>query len=157
MISVQMGEALTRTGGVPLADVTFLEKAAQQTVQSKNLYTEADITVVLTDDAELQTLNRQYLGVDAPTDVLAFPAGEVDPDSHALYLGDVIVSLPRAQAQAVAGGHTLKSELQLLVVHGVLHLLGYDHAGEEEKAAMWAVQARVLAELGCTVFWPPVG
>jgi probable rRNA maturation factor len=107
-----------------------------------------DLSVVLTDDARLQQLNRDYLGVDAPTDVLSFPASEMDPETGTSYLGDVLVSIPRAEAQAQTGGHRLEAEVQLLVVHGVLHLLGYDHAKPEEKADMWAVQAQVLEKIG---------
>jgi probable rRNA maturation factor len=110
-----------------------------------------DLSVVLADDERLQQFNLQFLGVDAPTDVLAFPGGETDPDSQVEYLGDVIVSYERAQAQAASGGYSLEDELQLLVVHGVLHLLGFDHTDERSKADMWARQAEILDILGCSV------
>ena len=106
------------------------------------------MTIVLTDDRQLHELNLDYLGVDAPTDVLSFPAGEVDPETEELYLGDIAISIPRAAQQAQTGGHPVEAEAQLLVVHGTLHLLGYDHSTEEEKAVMWAEQARVLEKLG---------
>ena len=86
-----------------------------------------DITILLTDDAQLHELNRDYLGIDRPTDVLSFPASETDPETGDRYLGDIIISVGRAQAQASAAGHPLEAEAQLLVVHGVLHLLGHDH------------------------------
>ncbi len=108
----------------------------------------ADITIVLTDDRQLHELNLDYLGVDAPTDVLSFPASEMDPETGTTYLGDIILSIPRAIAQAQAGGHPVEAEAQLLVVHGTLHLLGYDHATDEEKAVMWGEQAKVLEKLG---------
>lgn len=108
----------------------------------------ADMTIVLTDDRQLHELNVDYLGVDAPTDVLSFPAGEVDPETEALYLGDIAISIPRAAQQAQNGGHSVEAEAQLLVVHGTLHLLGYDHSTDEEKAVMWAEQAKVLERLG---------
>ena len=76
-----------------------------------------------------------YLGIDGPTDVLSFPASEMDPETGVHYIGDILISIPRAQAQADAAGHPLEAEVQLLVVHGVLHLLGHDHAQAEEKAA----------------------
>jgi probable rRNA maturation factor len=110
--------------------------------------TEGNLTVVLTDDAHLRELNLEYLGIDQPTDVLSFPASETDPDSGEAYLGDVIISVPRAEMQAGAAGHSLGDELQLLVVHGVLHLLGHDHAEPETRAGMWAAQAAVLRRLG---------
>ncbi len=108
----------------------------------------ADITIVLTNDAQLHELNRDYLGVDAPTDVLSFPASESDPETGSTYLGDILISIPRAAQQAQAAGHPVAAEVQLLVVHAVLHLLGYDHAEAEEKARMWAEQAKVLERLG---------
>jgi probable rRNA maturation factor len=107
-----------------------------------------EITIVLTDDTRLHALNRDYLGIDAPTDVLSFPASETNPETGARYIGDILISVTRAQAQANAAGHPLESELQLLVVHGVLHLLGYDHAQAEEKAQMWKAQAEILERLG---------
>ncbi|HEY9153396.1 MAG TPA: rRNA maturation RNase YbeY [Anaerolineales bacterium] len=109
---------------------------------------DGDITVVLTDDTQLHELNREYLGVDAPTDVLSFPASETDPETGARYLGDILISIPRAGAQAKAASHPLESEIQLLVVHGVLHLLGHDHASAKEKAKMWKAQAEILQSLG---------
>jgi probable rRNA maturation factor len=124
----------------------WIERAAQAalTHQSAN----GDLTVVLSDDVRLQKLNRDYLGVDAPTDVLSFPASETDPETGARYLGDIIISIPRAEAHAKSAGHPLEAEVQLLVVHGVLHLLGYDHAEAEEKIKMWKAQAEVLERLG---------
>ncbi|MCS7010925.1 MAG: rRNA maturation RNase YbeY, partial [Anaerolineales bacterium] len=110
-----------------------------------------DLTVVLTDDREIRTLNRDFLGIDAPTDVLSFPADETDPETGRRYLGDVVISLQRAQQQATEGGHSLEDEVQLLVVHGVLHLLGYDHAEEEEKAHMWKLQTEILNILGVSL------
>ena len=115
---------------------------------SAPLSASSDITIVLTDDAQLHELNRDYLGVDAPTDVLSFPASELDPETGSTYLGDILISIPRATQQAQAAGHPIEAEVQLLVVHGVLHLLGYDHAEAQEKARMWAEQAKVLERLG---------
>ena len=107
-----------------------------------------ELTVVLAGDAQLQALNRQYLGVDAPTDVLAFPAVQPDPESTGRYLGDILVSVQQAQAQARRGRHPLEAEVQLLVIHGVLHLLGHDHAEGGARSRMWAAQSEVLRSLG---------
>ncbi len=107
-----------------------------------------DLSVVFTDDSQLQQLNREYLGIDAPTDVLSFPASETDPESGGAYLGDILISVPRAAQQAEAAGHPLSSEVQLLVVHGVLHLLGYDHATVQEKSRMWSAQGTILESIG---------
>ena len=109
---------------------------------------DGDLTIVLTDNAQLHELNQDYLGIDAPTDVLSFPASETDPETARRYLGDILISVPRAEEQAQAAGHALESEIQLLIVHGTLHLLGYDHAGDEDKARMWKVQAEILEGLG---------
>lgn len=125
-----------------------LELAARLTMESQSAPLDADLTIVLTDDDQLHDLNLDFRETDAPTDVLSFPASEPDPETGALYLGDVIISVERAGEQAEAGGHSLEAELQLLVVHGVLHLLGHDHALPEEKDRMWAAQTAVLARLG---------
>jgi probable rRNA maturation factor len=126
----------------------LLERAARFTLELQPDSADADITIVLTDDSQMHELNREYLGVDAPTDVLSFPSSESDPETGTTYLGDILISIPRAAQQALAGGHPLEAEVQLLVVHGVLHLLGHDHAEAEEKALMWSEQAKVLERLG---------
>jgi probable rRNA maturation factor len=149
MIYLQIDESLVTASALAGLDSAVLERAAHQVLGHEGVDTSAEATLVLSDDAQLQDLNRQFLGIDAPTDVLSFPGGETDPDSQALYLGDVIISLSRAQAQAAAGGYALQDELQLLVVHGMLHLLGHDHAEEEEKVKMWAAQTAILESLGC--------
>ena len=123
---------------VRAANATLLQQSAP----------DADLTLVLTGDAQIQSLDRDFLGKDAPTDVLSFPASETDPETGRRYLGDIIISVPRAEAQSIAAGHSLKAELSLLVVHGVLHLLGHDHARVEEKARMWAAQSEALTRLG---------
>ena len=139
---------------LPGLDVNLLERAARETLEQAGAASNAEITLVVTGEAQIREFNRQYLGVDAPTDVLAFSNGEIDPDSGEVYLGDVILCYPRAQAQARAGGHAIEAELQLLVVHGVLHLLGHDHAEQEQKSRMWAAQAEILKRLGCEIQMP---
>lgn len=131
-----------------------LERSALEVLQYANI--NGDASVVLTGDEKLRELNAQYLGIDSPTDVLSFPSGEVDPDTQELYLGDVIISLPRAALQAAAGGHAVEDELALLVVHGMLHLLGHDHADADEKALMWSKQAEILDRLGCSFSAPKI-
>ena len=130
---------------MPVA-AALIEDAAVKTLTHEAVA--GDLTILLSDDAQVRELNRQYLGIDAPTDVLSFPAGEADPDTGVTYLGDVIISVPQAGAQARAAGHALEAEVQLLVVHGVLHLLGHDHAQSEAKGRMWAAQTEVLNQLG---------
>lgn len=113
------------------------------------------ITIVIANNDTVRGLNRQFRGVDAPTDVLSFPTdgdsgmtapGESD-GSAAPYLGDLVIAFPYAQAQAQREGHDLGDSLRLLVVHGTLHLLGYDHDSQEGRTVMWAAQARALTAL----------
>jgi probable rRNA maturation factor len=137
------------------ADVNAFSPDRLQQVAEATLHHEGALgqaTLVITDDKGIQTLNRDFLGKDAPTDVLAFSAREeagafVAAPEMGSYLGDVIVSYPRAQAQAQERGQQVEQELYLLIIHGFLHLLGYDHADEEEKAVMWARQEAILASL----------
>jgi probable rRNA maturation factor len=114
---------------------------------------EKSLTIVLAGDSELVRLNREYLGVEGPTDVLAFAhEGSVPgaPDDMADYLGDVIISLDRAAEQARAAGHDLWREVATLAAHGTLHLAGYDHADDLERQAMWALQDRAVADAAGT-------
>ena len=129
-------------------DPAQLEKAASQTLSYLHAGIDHELTLVIGDDALLQQYNRQYLGIDAPTEVRSFPAAYTDPDTQASYIGDVLISLPRAAQQAEAGGPSLLEELQLLVVHGVLHLLGHDHTHLEEAGRMQAAQDAIMALLG---------
>lgn len=121
--------------------------AATHTLERQEIAAPAALTLLLTDKARVRDLNRRYRDVDRATDVLSFPFGEALPDGGQ-YLGDVVIALPVARAQAAAAGHTLEAELVLLAVHGILHLVGYDHAEAAEKARMWAAQAELLEELG---------
>lgn len=132
-------------------DAAMLEKAAQLALLRESAPDPADLAIAIENDEQLRQLNLQFLNVDSPTDVLSFPANEQDPETGRLYLGDIIISLERARAQSVVAGHPLESELQLLVVHGVLHLLGHDHYEPEEKARMWAAQAEILNQLGLDI------
>lgn len=126
----------------------LLERAAQAALDHEAQSLDSELSIVLADNTRLHELNLKYLGIDSPTDVLSFPASEADPETGARYIGDILISVPRAQEQANAAGHSLESEVQLLVVHGVLHLLGHDHASVEEKAHMWKAQAEILDRLG---------
>ena len=111
------------------------------------------MTIVVTGNAQLRALNRAFREVDAPTDVLSFSVDD-QPGPDAVYLGDVVISYPQARVQARSGGHPADAELQLLVVHGVLHLLGHDHYDEAEKKVMWKAQAAVLKKLGAAITEP---
>jgi probable rRNA maturation factor len=103
------------------------------------------LSVLLTDDAGIRDYNRRFRGLDEPTDVLSFAAeaGDVGADGH--YLGDLVVSLDRAAEQAADLGHALADEVEVLVLHGVLHLLGHDH--EVDDGGMRALEARLARTL----------
>jgi probable rRNA maturation factor len=109
------------------------------------------VTVLITNDDYIQELNQRYRGIDKPTDVLAFETDFTDPDLETRYLGDVIISYPQAKYQAESRGHSAEAELQLLVIHGMLHLLGYDHDLEARKQEMWSIQSRILKSLNVTI------
>lgn len=139
-----------------LIDAERLKQAAQMTLQHLGTPSESNLTVVLTDDTQMRQLNYQYRGIDAPTDVLAFPSDYIDPETQAHYLGDILISVQRAQAQAFVEQHPLEEELQLLIVHGTLHLLGFDHQEEVAALQMWQVQGEILRSLGILIENPPL-
>jgi len=116
---------------------------------------ETDLSIVIDNDSKLQELNLQFRNVNTPTDVLAFPAFEKDPETEHTYLGDVIISFPQALSQAQSSNHSVEAELQLLTVHGILHLLGYEHENGDAKGSMWNTQELVLRRLGAKINWSP--
>jgi len=138
------------TSRYPASLIRVVAAAANEAMAHEGAPAGAALTILLTDDAYLRDLNSRYRGEEHATDVLSFPAGEPLPGSEGLleYLGDIAVSVPFAQRQADRAGHALEAEAQLLAVHGVLHLLGYDHVEADEKAAMWTAQAAILRKLG---------
>lgn len=112
-----------------------------------------ELSVLLCDDAVIQPMNMDWRGKDSPTDVLSFAMGEGEelalPPGVPRPLGDLVISVQTAERQALLIGHPLQDELRVLVVHGLLHLLGFDHeTGEEDAAVMRAEEARVLAAMG---------
>lgn len=130
---------------------TQLSNAAEIVLKQEEVDPDVELSIVIDDDDRLRELNNQFLGIDNPTDVLSFPADEHDPDSGLHYIGDIIISYPRASEQAAAANELVIDELQLLVIHGILHLLGYDHGDPAEKDAMWNAQHLALDALGCKI------
>lgn len=112
----------------------------------------AELSVTLTTDAKIRELNREYRGLDRPTDVLSFAFRESDEpeilNAEIEILGDIIISVERAKEQAENFGHSLLREIIFLEVHGLLHLLGYDHIDEADRVEMEAEQDFVMSELG---------
>ncbi|MCS6963973.1 rRNA maturation RNase YbeY [Thermoflexus sp.] len=127
--------------------IAGLRRAARAVLRRHGLEGSATLTVALVDEETIHHLNRTYRGIDAPTDVLSFPT-QVEIFPGVRYLGDVVIAFPYAARQAQREGHPLDGELALLTVHGVLHLLGYDHDTEPERHRMWAIQREILDELG---------
>ena len=118
----------------------------------KKQHREGGVSVTVVDDETIHGINKEYRNVDRPTDVISFPSEEGEeiiapPDG---FLGDLVISYPKAVAQAEEYGHSITREFCFLVAHSMLHLLGYDHMTPEEAAVMEAKQARALDELGIT-------
>lgn len=115
---------------------------------------EAEVCLTLVDDVRIHELNRDYRGVDRPTDVLSFALQEETEDEPDILdyeddlLGDIIISVERARAQAVEYEHSFERELTYLAVHGTLHLLGYDHEGEDDKVEMRHQEEAVMSRIG---------
>lgn len=135
------------------AQQTVVREAAAAALIDQGQRPGAACTILLAGDDKVRLLNRDFLGRDEVTDVLSFPAGEPTVGADA-YLGDVAISVPAAMRQAASGGHSLDAELQLLTVHAVLHLLGYDHGTAADMAAMWSAQAQILAAIGAEITGP---
>ncbi|WP_294146632.1 rRNA maturation RNase YbeY [uncultured Selenomonas sp.] len=112
-----------------------------------------EVSVTLTNNEYIHTLNKQYRGIDRPTDVLSFALNEseepdVEDGPDVNVLGDLVISVERAKEQAADYGHSVKREIAFLTVHGMLHLLGYDHMEEEDRIEMEAEQRFVMEKLG---------
>ncbi len=121
-------------------------RQAVLTALSIHQSTNCEVSVLLTDDTRITELNREYRGIDAPTDVLAF--AQLDNEDAELVksniLGDVVISLETAERQAKDKTHTFEAEVLLLTVHGVLHLLGYDHQTQNDASIMFKKQDSIM-------------
>jgi probable rRNA maturation factor len=133
-------------------DLDGLKVVLQTAARMMDLPDRTVTVVTLTSDEHLREYNSRYRGLDEPTDVLAFAAREPASDTRFQappgtedWLGDIVISVPRARRQAKAAGHPVNDEVRLLAVHGFLHLLGYDHAEPAEEATMTALTNRILA------------
>lgn len=121
---------------------SLIKKAAERALDAEGIETPCLVSVMLTDEEGIRVVNREFRGVDAATDVLSFPLNELtagafvpedcerDPETGAVMLGDMMISLPRCERQGEEFGHGFEREIQYLTVHSVLHLLGYDHVDE---------------------------
>lgn len=134
-------------------EITENVKAAAEMVGKLYGVENGEVSVTLTDNAYIHELNKEYRGIDRPTDVLSFALNESEepetvdgPDINVL--GDLVISVERAREQAADYGHSVRREVAFLTVHGMLHLLGYDHMEEEEREEMEAEQRFVMEKLG---------
>lgn len=140
------------------ADAELIERAVAAVLAAEEVAEAIEVSVLVTDDAAIHALNRDYRGVDAPTDVLSFAAEEEDEQPHPAfvrppdtprYLGDIAISYEHVVVQAQEYGHSTARELAFLTVHGMLHLLGYDHErGPADEALMRAREEAVMERLG---------
>jgi probable rRNA maturation factor len=129
----------------------WLENVIRQVLEAQGAGAVIEVGLVIATGERIQELNRDYLGEDAPTDVLAFSAWEeeselpfVQPPDGLLHLGEVIIAYPQAVTQAAEHGHPLQRELAILLIHGLLHLLGYDHDEQDSERRMIAREAELL-------------
>ena len=141
-----------------LVDSVWLGQLVELSLVAGNAGADVELGLFVTDDDTVRSLNRKYRGVDEATDVLSFALTEVEvggglpafimPPDGVVHLGEVVVSYPRAVKQASEHGRELNDELAWLVVHGVLHLVGYDHDEPTRGEEMRAVEKRVLSGIG---------
>jgi probable rRNA maturation factor len=139
---------LQHDGDIEGLDIGALERMAAHALTVEAAATPSELSILITDDATLRELNRTYLGVDSPTDVLSFSQTEGEefavPDGETPHMGDVIISVETARRQALEHGLALQDEAAHLLVHGILHLLGYDHEDPDDAAVMRSHEDAIL-------------
>jgi probable rRNA maturation factor len=113
-----------------------------------------ELSIVFTHDSDMQQLNAKFRQILSPTDVLAFPADYLDPETGRKYIGDIAISMDQVKNQQEKYGDQEKDALALLVLHGTLHLLGYDHETGDEKRTMWLNQGEILSRFQINVHIP---
>ena len=132
----------------------LVKRAVLAVLDFEDFVRRAEVSVTFTDNEGIHALNREYRNVDRPTDVLSFPLSDgedYDTDGDAVLLGDIVISLERAQTQAEEYGHSFEREVAFLTVHSMLHLLGYDHeTSPEDERDMFARQDEILISAGMT-------
>jgi len=128
-------------------DESALHSVAQFSLNAMGIHVDSELSITLVDEKEMSDLHMRWMDEAGPTDVLSFPMDEMKPHSAAQgpgMVGDVVLCPDYAAEQAAKVGHSLGEELELLTVHGILHLLGYDHREEIEKEAMFGLQEELL-------------
>lgn len=128
--------------------VRRIRNLAQRLLLAEGCRDNTEVSVLLTADTQIAQLNKEYRQVEGPTDVLSFSQLEGDDnftqEEDDGLLGDVVISVETAKRQAESQGHSLDEEIDVLLVHGILHLLGYDHAEPDEEKKMFARQTEIL-------------
>jgi probable rRNA maturation factor len=127
-------------------NIDCLIDKSQKALKQLNI-PESEVTIVLDSNIKLKELNNLYLGIDEITDVLSFYSGDSNPETGNIYLGDIIISLEKAADQAKDKSHSLEFEVLTLIVHGVLHLLDYDHLTKPDATAMFGKQDEILGAI----------
>lgn len=141
---------------IPSGIRLLIRRCCNAVLRAENFHGSAEVSVSFLNNAQIRELNRDHRGKDIPTDVLSFPMGEngvydINMETGASILGDIVISVEKAVAQAELYGHTLQREIGFLTVHSMLHLLGYDHeAGGLPAALMREKEEEVLEKLGLT-------
>jgi probable rRNA maturation factor len=130
---------------------TYFEEITTKILSFLEIEPQSDLSILIDTDSVLRKLNRTYRGFDKPTDVLSFESDEINPETGFSALGDIAISFPTAVKQATEAKHPIANEIILLLVHAILHLIGYDHNTKEEKQEMWSEQQSVLDYLGITI------
>ncbi|MFT4263797.1 MAG: rRNA maturation RNase YbeY [Nocardioides sp.] len=143
-------------------DEEHLARLARFVMDRMRVHPQAELCIKLVDEPTIATLNEQWMGKEGPTDVLAFPMDELRPglldeEPEEGVLGDLMIAPAIAATQGATAGHGTLAEVELLTTHGILHLLGYDHAEPDEKAEMFTLQAELLAAFGSAATPPPPG
>jgi len=143
-----MSVEVNNESGLP-ADESEIVALARHVLAATRVHPQAELSVVLVDEAAMEQLHVQWMDEPGPTDVLSFPMDELRPgndteDAVPGLLGDVVLCPQVAVRQALAAGHSTQEELLLLTTHGILHLLGYDHAEPDEEKEMFDLQRKLL-------------
>lgn len=150
---IERVEILDETGKLDAESERSILNAALKALEIAGADGEGEVSVAIMDDEGIRVLNLEYRGVDAPTDVLSFAFGEGEEIAEAPtgsqdgFLGDIAISLPTAKRQADEIGQSLARELAFLTIHGVLHLLGYDHMTPEDEEKMLEMQRKIVSAL----------
>lgn len=145
---------------------SLMKKVIEAALDNVNCPYEAEINVVITNNEGIHEINKEYRGIDRPTDVLSFPMAEYEtagdfshieessdsfhPETGELLLGDIMISMDKVYEQAAVYGHSIERELGFLIAHSILHLCGYDHVDEEERRVMEEKQREILEQIGLT-------